>query len=618
MSSQRAAPAYETWVPNAAGGTLAVYLAGSTTLAPLWLDVGLSIPASNPQTLQTLTVGDISYGKLAAPVYTNVAVEHELSGARSGVMVPALSSLDGADASAAVAMPTGGVVARLISEHLADVVWAEDFGEIGTSAATNTATLNQAIGLVASRNGGTVMLPAGSILISTLTLPDGVLLRGRGRGVTIVMSQVNGNCITLGGDRAGLAEMTLDGINLTPSSVGVYGANKNESRLHDVEIKRFETCLWMRGGRRSDWHELYITNAVNGAQLWGDNALGTGSEFQDNLWDGGRVIQCTGVGIELKFVDKSVLRNTFIDVGVESNTGPAVRVIGARFTRFVSSWALSNTTAIDLKDDTNAAYSTLNTVQGFRWEGGGLNSGAINLRDSLVGVVFEGVKLEGVAFTLTVPQNNVLLLDCIEDSAVTISGIGTALTRRSAAFNGASSGTTTNNTATKAWSSGPLAPGSVAFLEAKVLARQLNGTNLAEYWVAQSAKRPGSTLAYYNKTVSFTVGQFVTGATSGARGLITADAGGTNGPLTLSTITGAFLADEVITDGAGGAAVAQSVLAAQNAALLGSLTSVRAAREDNANLDVAFAAAGGEIELRVTGDTAQTYAWVVDVEMRTN
>jgi hypothetical protein len=330
------------------------------------------------------------------------------------------------------------------------------------------------------------------------------------------------------------------------------------------------------------------------------------------------VIQCTGVGIELKFVDKSVLRNTFIDVGMESNTGPALRVIGARFTRLVSCWGISNTTPIDLKDDTNAAYSTLNTVQGFRWEGGGLNGGAINLRDSLVGVVFEGTKLEGVAFTLTVPQNNVLLLDCVEDSAVTISGIGTALTRRSAAFNGASSGTTTNNTATKAWSSGPLSPGSVVFLEAKVLARQLNGTNLAEYWVAQSAKRPGSTLAYYNKTASFTVGQFVTGATSGARGLITADAGGTNGPLTLSTITGAFIADEVITDGAGGAAVAQSVLAAQNAALLGSLTSVRAAREDNANLDVAFAAAGGEIELRVTGDTAQTYAWVVDVEMRAN
>lgn len=618
MATQRAAPAYETWVPNAAGGTLAIYLAGSTTLAPLWLDTGLTITASNPQTLQTLTVGDVSYGKLSAPVYTNVAVEHELSGARSGVISPALSTLAAADASAAVATADGGLTSRTLGDHFGDVVWAEDFGAIGTSAATNTATLNQAIGLVASRNGGTVMLPAGSILISALTLPDGVLLRGRGRGVTIIMSQVNGNCITLGGDRAGLAELTLDGINLTPSSVGVYGANKNESRLHDVEIKRFETCLWMRGGRRSDWHELYITNAVNGAQLWGDNALGTGSEFQDNLWDGGRVIQCTTVGIELKFVDKVVTRNTFIDVGMESNTGPALRVIGARFTRLIACWSLSNTTALDLKDDTNAAYATLNTVQSFRWQGGGISSGAIALRDSLVGVEFNGVSLAGTAFTLTVPQNNVLLLDCVEDSAVTIAGIGTALTRRSSASEGASSGTTTNNTATKAWSSGPLSPGSVIFLEAKVLARQLNGTNLAEYWIATSAKRPGSTLGYYNKTVSFTVGQFVTGATSGARGLITADSGGANGPLTLSTITGAFIADEVITDGAGGAAVAQSILTPANAALLGSVTAIRTAREDNANCDATFAASGTEVELRVTGDTSQTYSWVVDVKMTAN
>src|SRR6185503_2788665 len=103
----------------------------------------------------------------------------------------------------------------------ADWVQAEDFGVIGTNAATNTATINQAVGVVASRNGGTVLLPSGPILISQLTLPDGVLLKGRGRGATILMSQVNGACITIGGDRAGLAELTLDGINLTPGSIGV-------------------------------------------------------------------------------------------------------------------------------------------------------------------------------------------------------------------------------------------------------------------------------------------------------------------------------------------------------------------------------------------------------------
>lgn len=619
MSIQRAAAPFEFWVPNAGGGQLYVYMAGSTTIAPLWLDQGMTIPAANPQILQSLVVGDIAYGRMAQPIYTNVPVEWELSGSRSGVISPAISTLDGQTGDDEVATATAGTRPRSLAAHFADWVQAEDFGEIGTSAGTNTTTINQAIGLVAARNGGTVLLPPGAILISQLTLPDGVLLRGRGRGVTILMSQVNGACITLGGDRAGLADLTLDGINLTPQSIGVYGVAKNESRLHDVELKRFETCLFMRGGRRSDWHELYITNAVNGAQLWGDAASGFGAEFQDNLWDGGRVIQCTGVGVELKFVDKLVTRNTFIDVGLESNTGPALRAIGARFTRMMSCWAIGNTTPLDVRDDTNAAYSSLNTIQGFRWIGGGLSSGAINLRDSLVGVEFNGASLQGVAFTLTVPQNNVLLIDCVEDSAVTISGIGTAIVRRGNGALGASSGVTTGNAATKAWSTGPLAPGETVFLEAQVLANQANGIKTSEYWIATSGKRPGSTLGYYSQTANFTVGQFVTGATSGARGLITADSdSGTTGTLTLRTITGAFVADEVITDPLGGAAIASGPLTAQNAVLLGSVTAVRAAREDNANTDCTFAVNGGEIELRVTGDTGETYNWVAHVSQVRN
>jgi hypothetical protein len=625
MAVQRAAPAFETWVPNAAAGTLYVYQAGSTTLAPLWLDIGLTIPAANPQTLQSLIVNNIGYGKLAQAVYTNVPVQWSLSGAVSGVIAPPLSTLDGATADNALALAGGGLNARSLARHFGDIVWMEDFGDLSTSAATNTATLNQAIGVAAARNGGTIMLPPGNILISALTLPDGVLLRGRGRGVTTIMSQVNGNVITLGGDRAGLAELTLDGINLTPGSVGVFGANRNESRLLDVEIKRFETCLWMRGGRRADWHELYITNAVNGAQLWGDSALGTGSEFQDNLWEGGRVIQCTGFGIYLKVVDKLCQRNTFIDVGFESNTGPALQVQGARFTRLQSCWSLGNTTPLVVMDDSNAAFVAINTIQGFKWIGGGIgpasgstSGGAVTLRDSLVGVELQNLTLQGVAFTLTVPANNVLVTDCIEDSAVTIGGVGTAYTRVTAASRGASTGQTTNNTATQAWSTGPLNPGEVVFLEAKVLARQLNGTNFNELWIATSAKRPGSTLAYYNKTVAFTVGQVVTGATSGAKGLITADAGGTNGPLTLSTISGAFTTNEVISDPLGGAALVQSPLAASNAVLLGAVTAVRAARQDDMSTAATFAVSGGAIVVNVTGDTAQTYNWTVHVEMVRN
>ncbi len=65
------------------------------------------------------------------------------------------------------------------------------------------------------------------------------------------------------------------------------------------------------------------------------------------------------------------------------------------------------------------------------------------------------------------------------------------------------------------------------------------------------------TLAYNTQTANFTVGQTVTGGTSGATGIITSDAdAGVTGTLTIHTVTGTFQAAETITDGAGGSAKA--------------------------------------------------------------
>lgn len=64
-------------------------------------------------------------------------------------------------------------------------------------------------------------------------------------------------------------------------------------------------------------------------------------------------------------------------------------------------------------------------------------------------------------------------------------------------------------------------------------------------------------LAYDGQTGSFTVGQAVTGATSGATGTITADDDqGTEGTLTLSDVTGHFENNETITDPITGSAKA--------------------------------------------------------------
>ena len=80
--------------------------------------------------------------------------------------------------------------------------------------------------------------------------------------------------------------------------------------------------------------------------------------------------------------------------------------------------------------------------------------------------------------------------------------------------------------------------------------------------------RPGSdldqeewSLAYDGQTGNFTVGETVTGGTSGATGIIAADSdGGTTGTLTLVNVEGVFYDNETITDGASGSAAVNGAL----------------------------------------------------------
>lgn len=71
----------------------------------------------------------------------------------------------------------------------------------------------------------------------------------------------------------------------------------------------------------------------------------------------------------------------------------------------------------------------------------------------------------------------------------------------------------------------------------------------------------GNQLKYKTQTVNFVVGGTLTGGTSGATAVVTADVdAGATGTLTLSTISGTFQNNEIITDGAGGSATADGVV----------------------------------------------------------
>jgi hypothetical protein len=146
---------------------------------------------------------------------------------------------------------------------------------------------------------------------------------------------------------------------------------------------------------------------------------------------------------------------------------------------------------------------------------------------------------------------------------------------------------------------------------AKVIGVGRNNTDYGFYHISRAVHRPGSTLAYDAQTVNFTLGDVVTGATSGATARIIADAdGGATGTLTLKDIVGVFLDNEAISDGAGGAAVVNGTLTHQNCALLGSTVAISAAVETVAGYAADFAVATGNIEVQVTGDTGDTMEWI--------
>lgn len=621
MTAQRALPEFEHWQPNYAGAIIFVYRAGTTTLASLYYDEGETQQAPNPQVLLTLNVNGALYGRLPQPVYCSQAIEFEVDGSRSGVARNPLTSASDVDVSNALVTVVGSTAQVDVHDVVARSIHVENYGEISGSTSGNTTVLQAAVGAAAAIGGGDVFLPGGRIVFTSLTLPQGVRLVGQGRAVTVLESQTNGKVITLGGDRSGLVSLTIDGISLVPASIGVAANNRAETVMRAVEIKRFETGVHMRGGTRGDWRDLHLVNCVSGAKLHGDTAAldgNVGGEFANNLWIGGRVTQCTGVGVDLSYEDTFCRSNHLIGVDFAQNSGIALRINGARQTTIEkSAWSL-NTTNIDIRDDDNTAKRLENTVHGARISGGQMVSGAVALRDTLLNVMIEAMRIDAVAFTLTVPLNPVLLLDCVESAGVTIAGAGQYIIRRTAGHDGASTGITTDATVTKAWATGELEPGQVVYLEGVVLGNQRNGANTGEYHIAVSAKRAGSTLAYDTQTANFTLGQVLTGATSGATARIIADSdGGTTGTLTLRDIIGAFVDNETISDGAGGSALANGALAAGSCALLGSVAALRAAREDVAGWDATFVANGPEVELRVTGAAATIIEWTSRVRMTT-
>lgn len=612
---------FDIWQPDYANAEVEIIVAGTTdTLASVYTDEALTVAADNPQTLLQYEADGINYGKFSAPLYTGQAHYLRINSTdETGIFRPAITDLDGEDISAAEASP--GTIARPLDDILGDVVWAENYGVFTASASGNTTILTDAIGAASTRGGGDVLLPEGTIAFNQISLPANVRLRGVGRGVTVLQSQAAGKVVTVTGDAAGFAALTLDGVNLQSGSVGVYAVGKNELRFDDVCVKRFETGIEQRGAARNHWHDLYVENCTSGVLARGDLDTGNGSggaEFRGNQWIGGRVTYCTTVGVEFRYVDKKVESNEIAGVGFENNTGTALKINGARLTRTPGCWYAGNTTDIAMQDGSDTSKADENEVIGFQHVGGYVNGGNSTFTGRCEAVVFDGIDFYGSpTLTLATMRNNIIATDCVEDSTVTLTGADAVRWLRQARSLGQRPGATvvtTDATVTPGFRM-TMDYGSAAMLRATVVARQRNGTGYAVYHFAQGANRPGSTLAYQTQTANFTVGDVITGATSGARARVIADSdSGSTGTLTLKDITKEFVNGETITGATSGSAVVNGTLSHQNAALLGSQTEIQTAVEDDSTWAAAFAVSGGEVRVNVTGAASKTVEWSVHVD----
>lgn len=616
---------FDLWRQGYPGSIVYIYRAGTTELAPVYKDPGMTQVATNPHSLLSYTdsVGN-EYGKFQSSLYTPYAYELDIDATeQTGIQRTPLITLDGEDASNASVKANGSSRLRTLDDRSADTIHAEDFGIIGTSPTINTATLNAAIAAASANSGGEVLLPEGDVVFNVVTVPAGVILKGRGKGVTTLISESSVAVITISGANAGLRDLTLDGVELNTESVGLYSINKETVILENVLIKRFETGIHHLGGKNHLYRCLSIDNCVSGADFAGDSDASGGADgasFTGLDWQGGKVSTSTGVGVHLKTVDRGCQNNKIEKVDFDSNIGSngAVRLYGAQRSILGQCNFYGNTKNIVSDDNPDTALADRESI-GLNVDGGQFNGGELELNGKCQDFVFKQAEFDAVAFDLSTPDNQILLLDCVENDT-TISGTGVRLSRMRQINKGNIKGNTTDATATVAWKTKVLS-NEVIGVEVKVSAAQTNGTGAAFYHITHAFRCAPSTLAYDGQTANFTVGDTITGATSGATAVIVADAdSGTTGTLSLGSINGAFLNDEIITGNSGGSATVNGQEVLGTVSSLGTATTHHSVGTNSGNPPagwggIAFVASAQEAQITVQGAASTNIDWNVGVDV---
>lgn len=612
---------FDVYRAGYAGAIVEILKEGTTTRADVYLDVNLSEPADNPQVLVTRDLGGVLYGRFAASLYTPDAYYLRINGLEeTGVFYPGIRTLQDQDASEANVTSNNGGIDRTAAERAADTIHVLDFGNFlqeGGSPAENTATLLAAIGVAAAANGGDVILPAGTYEITTIELPADVVLVGQGRNATVLQSEEADSVVTITGDHAGLRHLTLDGINLNPSSIGILAKGKAQLLLGEVTVKRFDVGLKMYGGNDHHYLNLFVENCATCVNLRGDtNTSGgdDGDEFTDLSWIGGAVKESTTYGLYLQQVDDHVHSCTIQDVTFEDNVGTsAVYLQGAHHILFEDCIFTGNTVRHLL-----TANSTDEDVYDIEFRSCEFTGDEIKLGGSCRDIVFDRTTLAtDLIVNFNAPTNSILFRDCDEAATVTRSGSTEKLQRWQTSENGIFAVQTSSSVSTSTVFKRSLNPGEFVHISGVAVGRQRNSAAFATIDFVAAVRNPAASLPFDGQTVNFTLGNTITGGNSGATAVLQSQTdAGANGTLGLIDVVGTFEDNDPLTESGGsGNANVNGTITINASEMVGVVWRPTYGYGSGASqFDIDVTTLNQEMILNVLGPTTGTVDWRVRVQ----
>ena len=154
----------------------------------------------------------------------------------------------GIDSADVTYTPAGtGAVATTAQAKLRESVSVKDFGAVGDGVTDDTATIQAAVDATVAAGGGELIFPAGTYLISTITLSTALKIVGAGNAVTTIKSST-ADVISLGD----AALMVMEDITVHSESGGghcfVTTANSSMMTFRKVFIKNdnADKSLWQQ------------------------------------------------------------------------------------------------------------------------------------------------------------------------------------------------------------------------------------------------------------------------------------------------------------------------------------------------------------------------------------